>query len=115
MPVLSVTQSGCVPELSESRYLCTSKTSLPTPPAGSVTLSRYGPASVGSVAALEYEEPGMRMTFEVAPAARMAFTAAWTESAHDWRLGMSCGSFMMPKMTADLSAATFQKSGSTHP
>jgi hypothetical protein len=100
--VLSVTQSACVPELSESRYLCTSKMSFFVVPSESVTLRRYGPASVGSVCADEYDEPGMRMYCEVAPAWRIAVTAAWTEVAQLCRFGMSCGSFMMPKMIFEL-------------
>jgi hypothetical protein len=43
--------------------------------------------------------PGRRMVWDVAPENRIAVTALWTVERHVLRLGMECGSFMMPKMT----------------
>lgn len=85
-----------------SRYLCTSKKMFLVLPSGLVTLSRSGPASVGSAAADEYVLPGMSSQWSGATL-RMAVTAAWTVSAHV-EVVTSCGSFMIPKMTLGLSA-----------
>lgn len=66
-------------------------------PSGLATLSRSGPASVGSWAADEYVLPGMSSQWSGATL-RMAVTAAWTVSAQV-EVVRSWGSFMMPKMT----------------
>lgn len=71
-------------------------------PSGFVTLSRSGPASVGSAAADEYVLPGMSSQWSGATL-RMAVTAAWTVSAQV-EVVTSWGSFMIPKMTLGLSA-----------
>jgi hypothetical protein len=70
--------------------------------AGSVTPSRLGPASVGKAAALDQEEPGMRIIWDVAPAARIAFTAACTAETHGEMEGKSWGSFMMPNLRMNM-------------
>lgn len=73
-----------------------SKIILDLSPIGSVTPSNAGPASVGRASALDQLDPGMRMNWDVAPAARMALTAACTDVTHVGIDGTSCGSFMMP-------------------
>lgn len=95
---LSVVQVDCVPLPSESRYWWTSKTSLPAP-AESVTARRAGPLVLTIDAACVQSLPGRRMVCDVAPAARMASTAAWTVTTHADRSARSCGSFIRPKMT----------------
>lgn len=49
----------------------------------------------------------MRISWEVAPAARIALTAACTESAHGCKAGRSCGSFMTPNCRNNLSVQWF--------
>ena len=67
LSMLFVTQSSCVPELSESRYLCTSKMRFVTLPSGFVTfLSASAEPFETKVSADVQLLPGRRMICEVA-------------------------------------------------
>jgi hypothetical protein len=94
---LLVVQVVCVPELSESRYLCTSKIRFVVLPSRLVTLIRAPPEPLEMKAPAEVKSvPGSRILLLVAPALRMAVTASWTVVAHVlmlrscWRVRSVC-------------------------
>ena len=96
LSILLVTHSEFVPELSLSRYLCTSKMRPVMLPSGLVTLlSAAAEPFETNVSAEVQLFPGRRMSCEVAPALRIAVTAAWTESAQASMSGISWGSFIL--------------------
>lgn len=89
--MLLVTQSAPLPELSESRYLCTSKIRLVVVLSGFVTVRSAAADPVEMKAPAEvYWVPGSRIIWVVAPAERIAVTAAWTEEAHVEIVTLSC-------------------------
>lgn len=86
------------PELFSSRYLCMSISRLSVEPSGFVTAASAAALPLETnVSALAKLVPGRRIICDVAPAFRMAVTAAWQLLAHSLT-SRSWGSFMMPKM-----------------
>lgn len=80
----------------ESRYLCTSMTSRSLLPSGFTTLlSASAEPLLTNVSALVQLFPGRRMYCVVAPAFRIAVTAACTDVAQRTMSGTSCGSFIL--------------------
>ena len=88
-------------ELSESRYLWTSKIKLVMLPSVFVTLPSAAAEPFETKVSADVQLfPGSRMSWVVAPAWRMAVTAAWTDCAQRLMSGMSWGSFMLGVMSA---------------
>lgn len=99
--VVFTAQVECVPELSESRYWWTSYTRPVVVLSKFVTvLSKAALFVVMKVTAQLKLSPGRRIICVVAPACRIAVTAAWTVSTHFVR-SRSWGSFIRPKTTFD--------------
>jgi hypothetical protein len=96
----------CVPELSESRYLCTSKIRFVVLPSRLVTLIRAPPEPLEMKAPAEVKSvPGSRILLPVAPALRMAVTASWTVVAQVlmlrscWRILSVCFLYFLSLLT----------------
>jgi hypothetical protein len=88
--MLFFTHSVWVPELSLSRYLCTSMMRLLVVPSGFLTLFRAAAEpDETNVSALVKPWPGIKIKLFFAAVPRMAVTTAWTVSAHLLMSGMS--------------------------
>lgn len=100
---LSLTHSVCVPELSESRYLCTSMINPVVELSGFLTSeSAAALPELTNDSADVKPLPGRRIMLEAAPAPRIAVTTSCTVAAQVLISGISCGSFMTPKAILEL-------------